>query len=128
MMVSNLDYDQHKGRLAIGRVTSGSLKRGQTVAMAKPGARPLASSILPEGSLCSVTGCRRSSGEGIVTYVHQSRRDRSAEAATDCALIFAVVILMQISTVHCKTVQLQCILHFSIEALRAVFRRVWLPP
>lgn len=37
MMVSNLDYDQHKGRLAIGRVTSGSLKKGQTVAMAKPG-------------------------------------------------------------------------------------------
>lgn len=37
MMVSNLDYDQHKGRLAIGRVTSGSLRKGQTVAIAKPG-------------------------------------------------------------------------------------------
>lgn len=37
MMVSNLDYDQHKGRMAIGRVNSGRLIRGQTVAVAKPG-------------------------------------------------------------------------------------------
>lgn len=37
MMVSNLDYDQHKGRMAIGRINSGSLKKGQTVAVAKPG-------------------------------------------------------------------------------------------
>ena len=37
MMVSNLDYDTHKGRLAIGRVTSGRLQKGQTVAIAKPG-------------------------------------------------------------------------------------------
>lgn len=38
MMVSNLDYDQHKGRMAIGRVNSGKLRKGQTVAVAKPGA------------------------------------------------------------------------------------------
>ena len=40
MMVSNLDYDTHKGRLAIGRVTSGRLEKGQTVAIAKPGRLP----------------------------------------------------------------------------------------
>jgi predicted membrane GTPase involved in stress response len=38
MMVTNLDYDQHKGRLAIGRVNSGKLIKGQTVAICKPGA------------------------------------------------------------------------------------------
>lgn len=38
MMVSNLDYDQHKGRLAIGRVTSGNLQKGQNVVVAHPGA------------------------------------------------------------------------------------------
>ena len=37
MMVSNLDFDQHKGRLAIGRVNSGKLIKGQSVAVAKPG-------------------------------------------------------------------------------------------
>ena len=37
MMVSNLDYDQHKGRMAIGRVNSGRLQKGQSVAVAKPG-------------------------------------------------------------------------------------------
>jgi len=37
MMVTNLDFDQHKGRLAIGRVNSGKLIKGQTVAICKPG-------------------------------------------------------------------------------------------
>mmetsp|Transcript_13748 Transcript_13748/g.25155 ORF Transcript_13748/g.25155 Transcript_13748/m.25155 type:complete len:702 (-) Transcript_13748:109-2214(-) len=33
MMVSNLDYDEYKGRISIGRVTSGSLKIGQTIGL-----------------------------------------------------------------------------------------------
>mmetsp|Transcript_21756 Transcript_21756/g.49515 ORF Transcript_21756/g.49515 Transcript_21756/m.49515 type:complete len:702 (-) Transcript_21756:238-2343(-) len=33
MMVSNLDYDEYKGRICIGRVTSGSLKIGQTIGL-----------------------------------------------------------------------------------------------
>ena len=37
MMVTNLDFDQHKGRLAIGRVNSGKLIKGQTVAICKSG-------------------------------------------------------------------------------------------
>lgn len=37
MMVSNLDFDQHKGRLAIGRIISGSLIKGQTIAIARSG-------------------------------------------------------------------------------------------
>jgi len=31
MLVANLDYDDYKGRICIGRITSGSLKVGQTV-------------------------------------------------------------------------------------------------
>ena len=31
LLVTNLDYDEHKGRIAIGRVTSGTLSRGKRV-------------------------------------------------------------------------------------------------
>jgi GTP-binding protein len=31
MLVTNIDYDEHKGRIAIGRVTSGTLKKAQQV-------------------------------------------------------------------------------------------------
>ena len=30
LLVTNLDYDEHKGRIAIGRVTSGTLSRGES--------------------------------------------------------------------------------------------------
>ncbi|GFR42798.1 hypothetical protein Agub_g3763 [Astrephomene gubernaculifera] len=33
LLCANIDYDEHKGRIAIGRVTSGTIKRGQTVAV-----------------------------------------------------------------------------------------------
>ncbi|KAK9842368.1 hypothetical protein WJX84_007744 [Apatococcus fuscideae] len=36
MLVTNLDYDEHKGRIAIGRVTGGRLDRGSQIAIAKP--------------------------------------------------------------------------------------------
>lgn len=36
MMVSSLDYDEYIGRLAIGRITAGSLKADQTVAYGTP--------------------------------------------------------------------------------------------
>jgi GTP-binding protein len=31
MLVTNIDYDEHKGRIAIGRVTSGTIKKAQPV-------------------------------------------------------------------------------------------------
>jgi len=31
MLVTNIDYDEHKGRIAIGRVTAGTIKKGQQV-------------------------------------------------------------------------------------------------
>jgi hypothetical protein len=31
MLVTNIDYDEHKGRIAIGRVTAGTIKKAQTV-------------------------------------------------------------------------------------------------
>lgn len=37
MQVCALDYDEHKGRIAIGRVERGTLKRGDTVAYCSPG-------------------------------------------------------------------------------------------
>ena len=37
MLVTNLDYDEHKGRIAIGRVTGGRLDRGGIVGITKPG-------------------------------------------------------------------------------------------
>ena len=40
MLVTNLDYAAHKGRIAIGRVTSGKISRAETVVVGRPG--PLA--------------------------------------------------------------------------------------
>ena len=37
MLVTNLDYDEHKGRIAIGRVTSGRISRTETVSIGRPG-------------------------------------------------------------------------------------------
>lgn len=36
MLITNLDYDEHKGRIAIGRITSGRIARGQQVVICKP--------------------------------------------------------------------------------------------
>lgn len=35
-LVSNIDYDQFKGKMGIARITKGSLKNGQPVALARP--------------------------------------------------------------------------------------------
>lgn len=40
MQVCALDYDEHKGRIAIGRVERGTLRRGDTVAYCQPGQDP----------------------------------------------------------------------------------------
>ena len=40
MLVTTLDYDDYKGRIAIGRVRAGTLRRGQEVAVAVPGVAP----------------------------------------------------------------------------------------
>jgi GTP-binding protein len=37
-LVSNIDYDQFKGKLGIARITNGSVKVGQAVSLARPGA------------------------------------------------------------------------------------------
>ena len=37
MLVTNLDYDEHKGRIAIGRVTSGKITRAEAVVVGRPG-------------------------------------------------------------------------------------------
>ncbi len=31
LLVTNIDYDEHKGRIAIGRVSSGTIKKAQQV-------------------------------------------------------------------------------------------------
>jgi GTP-binding protein len=36
-LVSNIDYDQFKGKMGIARITNGSVKNGQPVALARPG-------------------------------------------------------------------------------------------
>ncbi len=38
LLVTNLDYDEHKGRICIGRVTSGKISKAESIAIAKPGA------------------------------------------------------------------------------------------
>ena len=40
MLVTNLDFDEHKGRIAIGRVQSGKLRKGDTIVFTKPGTAP----------------------------------------------------------------------------------------
>ncbi len=35
--ITNLDYDEHKGRISIGRISSGAINRAQQVAYLKPG-------------------------------------------------------------------------------------------
>jgi len=37
LLVTNLDYDEHKGRIAIGRVQSGTIRKGDSIVFTKPG-------------------------------------------------------------------------------------------
>ena len=37
LLVTNLDYDEHKGRIAIGRINAGSISKGQNVSIMCPG-------------------------------------------------------------------------------------------
>ena len=37
LLITNLDYDEHKGRIAIGKVTSGSISRAETILIGRPG-------------------------------------------------------------------------------------------
>eukprot|EP00891_Asterochloris_glomerata_P002516 jgi/Astpho2/2516/e_gw1.00048.37.1_t len=37
LLITNLDYDEHKGRISIGRISSGAINRAQQVAYLKPG-------------------------------------------------------------------------------------------
>lgn len=40
LLVTSLDYDDYKGRIAIGRVSSGTIRRAQEVAILMPGKEP----------------------------------------------------------------------------------------
>ena len=40
LLITNLDYDEHKGRIAIGKVTSGSISRAETILIGRPGVHP----------------------------------------------------------------------------------------
>lgn len=35
--VTNLDYDEHKGRIAIGRVNAGRIRKGENIVITVPG-------------------------------------------------------------------------------------------
>lgn len=37
MLVANIDYDEFKGRIAIGRIHAGEVKKAQEVKLLKPG-------------------------------------------------------------------------------------------
>ena len=37
MLVTNLDYDEHKGRIALGRITAGRLSKGEQIVFSQPG-------------------------------------------------------------------------------------------
>jgi hypothetical protein len=52
MMIANIDFDQHLGRIAIGRIVNGSIKKGQSVS--------LCSSLAP-GVVCA---CASGTGGG----------------------------------------------------------------
>lgn len=36
MLITSLDYDEHKGRIALGRISCGALSKGQTIKIATP--------------------------------------------------------------------------------------------
>ena len=38
LLCTNLDYDEHKGRIAIGRITSGRINKAENVIVCRPGA------------------------------------------------------------------------------------------
>ncbi|KAL6784289.1 EFG12 [Auxenochlorella protothecoides x Auxenochlorella symbiontica] len=45
LLVTNLDYDEHKGRIAIGRVQSGAISKGAPVVFLKPGSPPTSAKV-----------------------------------------------------------------------------------
>ncbi|GAB4814842.1 hypothetical protein N2152v2_001888 [Parachlorella kessleri] len=53
MLVTNLDYDEHKGRIAIGRVHAGKIRKGDNIVIAKPGKWALRDGRTPAGAACA---------------------------------------------------------------------------
>jgi GTP-binding protein len=45
MLVTSLDYDDYKGRIAIGRIHAGTLRRGEPVALLQPDGSPRAGAV-----------------------------------------------------------------------------------
>ena len=72
MMVTTLDYDEHKGRIALGRVNTGSISKGQSVRIGTPEEAPRSARInelfvydnfirtpvdtVKAGDICAVSG------------------------------------------------------------------------
>eukprot|EP00887_Chlorella_sp_A99_P005987 scaffold27.g5987.t1 len=82
LLVTNLDYDEHKGRIAIGRVQAGKLSKGDSVAFCKPGDDKPRSARISElfvydnfartavdeveaGDICAVTGLAEVGGRAL---------------------------------------------------------------
>lgn len=57
LLVTNVDYDEHKGRVAIGRVTSGTIRKGQPVRINVLGRRRPACSLVCCLVCCLVWCC-----------------------------------------------------------------------
>ena len=69
LLITNLDYDDFKGRLVIGRVTAGHLMVGEQVAISKPGKL---SRLEPSSASMSTTGSDDdSSGTSVPQWLHR---------------------------------------------------------
>jgi predicted membrane GTPase involved in stress response len=62
MLVTNLDYDEHKGRISIGRISKGRVVKGDQVVLAKPGVQLL----YPLVSACSKGVCGGSGASWVL--------------------------------------------------------------
>ena len=70
LLVTNLDYDEHKGRICIGRVTSGKISKAESVAVAKPGAKKCCTALHPT--------CKMSTCAALTKRIHFARNHQQA--------------------------------------------------
>lgn len=105
MLVTNLDYDEHKGRIAIGRITSGKIGRAEGVVLAKPGAfRRLLAYPLDSGRATQSPKQRAEfSASGGLQLVGVSRREAKEDhCAFSClACLPESVFNFRVSVVGC---------------------------
>ncbi len=80
MMVSNIDYDSYVGRLAIGRITSGTLKKGQSIVCAE--------SVNETNATSKIIGTYRA--EKLYTSVGLERKEVEVLEAGDIVAISGI--------------------------------------